>query len=142
MDTRNFCSDDKWIAKRLGVSVKKVKSTINRLIELSLVIKDKSGNFSKTYQQVNTSDDVLDTSIKKSHLHDMTIAAQKLMDLDLTLRDFTSYTMEFDLNKMEQVKTIIRKFQEDLHKLMKSDAKPTEVYKLNTYLYPVSVRKI
>ena len=71
------------------------------------------------------------------HITDMEMAKEKLSEVDVKLRDFTSYTLAFDIKLIPKVKEMIRKLQDDVDELMQ-DSNPTEVYKMNTYLYPLT----
>jgi uncharacterized protein (TIGR02147 family) len=137
IETANFKSDVVSIAERLVLTEKKVTECLKTLTALNLISKDESGEIKRTYQQTNTTDDVLNLSIQKMHISDMEIAKEKLTEVDVTLRDFTSYTLAFDINKMAQVKVLIREFQDAVDDLMK-DGTPTEVYKMNSYIYPLT----
>lgn len=134
--TKNFNSKESEIADRLGLSLKKVQDSLANLFKLNL-IKTEEGILKRTNWQTNTSDDVLNVSLQKMHITDMEMAKEKLSNVDVRLRDFTSYTLAFDLKNMPKVKELIRKLQDDVDELMQ-DSNPTEVYKMNTYVYPLT----
>lgn len=136
-ETVGFDSREESIAERLGLPLKKIQDSINTLIDLELIHRDECGNLKRTANQTNTSDDVLNLSLQKMHVTDMEMAKEKITEVDVKLRDFTSYTLAFDIKLMPEVKELIRKFQDDVDELMQ-DARPTEVYKMNTYLYPLT----
>ena len=137
IETKNFVSREDIIADRLGLPVKKVKECLETLLKLNLIFFDENGILKRTFEQTNTTDDVKNISLQKMHINDMEMAKEKISTIDVELRDFTSYTLAFDLNLMPKVKELIRKFQDDVDELMK-DATPTEVYKMNTYVYPLT----
>lgn len=136
IETRNFKQRPEEIAERLGLTVKKVEECLETLLKLNLV-QYEDGILRRTFKQTNTTDDVLNVSLQKMHITDMETAKEKLSEVDVKLRDFTSYTLAFDINLLPKVKELIRKFQDDVDELM-ADANPTEVYKMNTYIYPLT----
>lgn len=136
IETKNFIQTPEAIAERLAITPKKAQETLNNLINLNLVHYE-DGILKRTFRQTNTVDDVRNLSLQKMHIADMEMAKEKLSEVDVKLRDFTSYTLAFDINLLPKVKELIRKFQDDVDELM-SEAKPTEVYKMNTYIYPLT----
>ncbi len=137
IETKDFNPCPEEIGKRLGLSKVKVEKVLANLLELNLIEKDNFGNLKRLVSHTNTSDDVLNLSLQKMHINDMEMAKEKLSEVDVKLRDFTSYTLAFDLKLMPQVKEMIRKLQDDVDELMQ-DSDATEVYKMNTYVYPLT----
>jgi uncharacterized protein (TIGR02147 family) len=137
LKTKNFASDIDWIAQRLNETPLRVEKAIQNLKDLDFVTESKTGELRRSAGKINTSDDVLNMSIQKAHIEDMEIAKEKLISVDVKLRDFTSFTMPVDVDLLDKAKEIIRKAQDDLADLMES-GEATEVYKTCTYLYPVT----
>lgn len=137
MNTKNFISDIDWMANRLNQSANKVSKALETLEGLSLIKKTNLGEYKRTSARLNTTDDVLNISIQKSHIEDMEIAKEKLLNTSVELRDFTSFTLPVDPELLGKAKEIIRKAQDDLAALMET-GNATEVYKTSTYLYPIT----
>jgi len=137
IETKNFVSEVEWIAKRLNITEEKVIDTIDRLLTLNLITQNHHGEFKRTYKSINTSDDVASISIKKSHLNNLETAKEKLLEVDVKDRDYCSYTLSFDPALLPQVKEMIRRLQDDIDEMMKN-SNATEVYRINTYLYPLT----
>ncbi len=137
MKTKDFVSDIDWMAMRLGVKSYKIRKAIEVLVELDFVLVSKSGEFKRSTGKLNTTDDVLNLSIQKSHLEDMEIAKEKLLSVAVNQRDFTSFTLPVDPALLGKAKEIIRKAQDDIAALME-EGNATEVYKTSTYLYPIT----
>lgn len=136
IETKNFIQTPEAIAERLNLSPKKIQESLNNLLCLNLVHYE-DGILKRTFKQTNTTDDVRSISLQKMHISDMEMAKQKLSEVDVTLRDFTSYTLAFDIKLLPKVKELIRTFQDNVDELM-AEASPTEVYKMNTYIYPLT----
>jgi uncharacterized protein (TIGR02147 family) len=135
--TKNFVSDIDWIALRLGERAQTIEKALKTLIEIDFVTVSKTGEYKRAAGKINTTDDVLSLSIQKSHLQDMEIAKEKLTAVDVSKRDFTSYTLPVDPKLLDKAKEIIRKAQDDIAALME-EGEATEVYKTCTYLYPIT----
>jgi uncharacterized protein (TIGR02147 family) len=138
--TQDFISDPEWMAERLGVKREKIEQCLVRLLDLNLITRDDRGEFTRLYTSVKSPDDVATVSIKKSHLEDLEMAKEKLIECDVKQRDFTSITIPFDEELMPEVKVLIRRFQNGIYDLMRN-YEPREVYKMNTYLYPLTKRE-
>lgn len=135
--TKNFKSDPRWIAQRLGINEQKVEDHLKTLEELKLIKRDSKKHISRTKDKLNSSDDQLNLSIQKSHLNDLEMAKEKLLNIPVKQRDFTSFTLPVDPNLIPQAKEILRKAQDDLDELM-SEGKCTEVYRACMYFYPLT----
>lgn len=139
--TKGFQSDKKWIADRLGISVEATQQTVERLHRVGMLNIDAQGTLSRTAERFRTTDDIVNLSLRKSHYQNLDLARESLNKDPLDLRDFTWLTMPFDLKKMNQAKTLIRKFQDDLLELVSEDAEPTEVYRLSLQFFPFTKQK-
>ena len=53
-------------------------------------------------------------------------------------RDFSSLTFPLDPKKLDQAKTLIRRFEDDLFALLDEESTPTEVYRLAIQLFPLT----
>ncbi|MFZ4715845.1 MAG: TIGR02147 family protein [Bacteriovoracaceae bacterium] len=137
METSDFQSKTSWIATRLGLSLSKVEENLKKLEELKLIKVGAQGKMTRTHAKLNTSDDVLEPSIQKSHLSDLEMAKQKLVSIPVKQRDFTSFTLPVDPDLLPKAKEILRKAQDDLDELMR-ESQCTEVYRVCMYLFPLT----
>lgn len=135
--TEDFKSDSAWIAGRLGISKAKVEDNLKTLLELNLIKVSAQGKITRTKEKLNSTDDVLDISIQKSHLNDLEMAKGKLTTVPIDQRDFSSFTLPVDPKLIPKAKEILRKAQDDLDDLM-SEGKCTEVYRACMYFYPLT----
>jgi uncharacterized protein (TIGR02147 family) len=104
LDTKNFKSDCAWIASRLGLSVKKIHSSIESLKRLKLVKENADGTLKRTKHRYRTTDDVNNVALRKSH-HETLQLAQTILEREpVDLRDYTWLTLPFDLKKMLRLK--------------------------------------
>ena len=130
-------SSIEWIAKRLAISETRVKTAVDRLIELKLIALDPGGKLARTQENYRTSDDVAEISLQRHHDQNLDLARESLHRDPVALRDFTSITMPVDLNKISAAKELIRKFQDELSDLVES-GHTAEVYRLSVQLFPLT----
>jgi uncharacterized protein (TIGR02147 family) len=137
LDTDSFQSDTTWIARRLGISSLQAEQIIADLASANLISVSKSA-IAKRFESLKTSEDVRSQGIQKSH-HDTSAKAMKSLDeLDPELRDFSSITMGFDLERMDEAKNLIREFRKRFGELMESGQK-NEVFRLSIQFFPMTV---
>lgn len=138
LDTNDFESNNEWIAKRLGVSEKRISVVMDNLLQLNLVALNNDGKLFKTNENIRSPDDIADISIKRSHEQAMDQAKSSLHRDSIEDRDFSSITMAIDLKKLGMAKELIRKFQDELSDLVETGDR-TEVYRLSMQMVPISV---
>lgn len=141
-ETKGFKADPLWIAKRLGIKVPQAEAALERLVRLKLVVWRRTQKTLKlSNERLSTSDEVLSQAVRKSHHHDLQLAAEVLVGEtsgdDIRLRDFTSMTMAIDVMKIPEAKKMIRDFQRKLSAFMET-GQQTEVYKVCVHLFPLS----
>lgn len=137
MKTSDFKSDPEWIAERFGVTTLEVNRAIERMIKINLIEQDEKGFLYRTSSNVNTTDDVLNLSLQKAHLADMEMAKEKMTSLPVDQRDFSFLIFNGNPKHLSKAKEILRRAQDELEEIMDQD-EATEVYKVCTYLYPLT----
>jgi uncharacterized protein (TIGR02147 family) len=138
--TRDFRSDADWVADRLGISNKEASAALERLNRLEMIQKDSTGNWTRTYPRLRTTDDVLNLSLQKAHRQNLELGLEVLSNVPVELRDFSAITMPTNPKLLPKAKELIRKFQDDLSALLESEP-GTEVYKFCTQLIPLTKPK-
>lgn len=138
-ETKGFQADAKWIAGRLGISLVQSEAAMERLERLQMVKWDrKKKKATLTGKEFRSPDDVALQAIRQSHLQDLELAEQAILQVPIERRDFTSMTMAIDAKKLPQAKKLIREFQDKISGLLETGSKD-EVYKLCIHLLPLSV---
>ena len=136
-EIKGFKSDVTWIANRLGIMEREAKSGLESLVRLGLLISDENGNLKASGQQLITTNDIPDSSIKKNHRQGMELAIKALHDLDTDSREFQAFTVVSDPKKLKEAKEKIRRMKLELVRFLESGEKK-EVYRINLQLFPVS----
>ena len=62
----------------------------------------------------------------------------KLKEIEVELRDFSSMTASIDLDQLPEAKTIIREFRQKMASLLRNGSNKTDVYQLAIQFYPVT----
>lgn len=137
-ETRGFSADPIWIAERLGIKISDADGALERLQRLGFIEWNRAKKNLKVCQgEMATSDDISNTAVRQSHFEDLKLAAQKLDEVDVNERDFTSITIAMDKTKLPEAKNMIRDFQDQLAAFLET-GKQTEVYKICFHLFPLS----
>lgn len=134
---KDFQNDSSWIAQRLGVSTQDITDTVERLKRLEM-LEEINGELKRTNSKYRTSEDIENLSLRKSHQQTLDLAQNSLENDSVEQRDFTWVTFPMDTKKMNEAKTLIRKFQDDLYAMISDQSDPNEVYRLAIQLFPLT----
>ena len=138
IETNDFKNELKWIAKRLGVPLRKVRSALKRLQRLGLIAVD-DDKVSLTHERYVTSDEISNISLQRSHAKNLELAKYSLERDALEDRDFSAITLAIDPKKIKEAKERIRLFLDEMSLLLEANPK-SEVYKLCIQLIPLTRR--
>lgn len=131
-------TDTVTLSARLGLNPSEVERAIARLERLGL-IKNLRGRWIRTQARIQTLDGIRDQAIQRSHASFLELAGDKLRDVEVESRDFTTMTMTANPKHLPQAKALIREFQDRLAALLE-DGKATEVFVFGTQLFPVTTQ--
>ena len=137
LETNKAKADPAWLAQRLNISVLSAKAALERLERLDLIELDSKNTFKLTGKQIQTTDDIASSAIKKNHAQILEQAKHSLANDPLELRDLLSVTMAVDPSKLPQAKVLMREFRQKLCSFMELGEK-SEVYSLSLQLIPLS----
>lgn len=138
-NSKSEIKDEKFIARRLGISGVLVNDSLERLTRLKLIQKDDNG-YIATLKNLATPTDLPSTALKTFHSQ-MIRKALESLDSDTGVdRDITGITMAIDKSKLPAAKQMIKEFRRQLCGFLESgDA--NEVYHLNLQLFPLTKTK-
>ena len=139
-DLIEFDPSTKEISERLDITLNRSEVVLNNLVSAGLVKIGENGKLAATHSQVRTTSDIQSNALKQSHLENLELAKQKLEEIEVALRDFSSTTVAIDLEKLPEAKTIIREFRQKMTALLR-DGEKTEVYQLAIQFYPLTKLK-
>ncbi|MBY0415745.1 MAG: TIGR02147 family protein [Bdellovibrionales bacterium] len=136
-DIDNFNATKEEMSARLGITEMRAEVVLNNLLICNLVNKNEAGVFQKTHSKVRTTEDVTMKALRDSHIETLDMGKNKLEEIDVDLRDYSTMTIAMDVEKLPEVKTIIREFRQKMSALLR-DGKKTDVYQLAIQLYPLT----
>ena len=124
------------ITERLGLNNKIIQEAWDRLIRLNL-IKKEGKKFVRTYNRLETSDELLNLSVQKSHVKDLELIEKSITQISPEFRDHTSMTVVINKKSIAKAKELIRLFQDRFSE--ETEVKDgDEVYKLSISFYPLT----
>lgn len=130
--TKNFDSQPKAIAKRLGLTVIEVEVAIDRLMRLGLLHR-----VGKTLRPIDTTIQVEEMSsqaIRSHHGQILDLAKSALAEQHPDVRDFSSVTMAIDPKMLPEARKKIRNCYRDVMVLLESGNR-TQLYQLGIQLF-------
>lgn len=139
-DVDGFEASASEIANRLNIKENRAEVVLNNLVTCGLIKHDKNGKLIKAHPKLRTTEDITSQALKASHLETLELGKSKLEEVEVELRDYSSVTIAMDLEKLPEVKTIIREFRQKVLSLLK-DGNKTDVYQMAIQLYPLTTNK-
>ena len=140
IQTDDFQSDHKWISKRLQISIERVDVIIGNLLNNKFISIDDKRKYRRLIPRLQTSEDVVSQALQQSHHDSLMLAKQKLEEIDVALRDYSSMTLAINPERLPEAKIIIREFQDKLEALFENDRKK-EVYLFSSQFYPITKKQ-
>lgn len=137
-ELKNFEFNEANIAAKLNLSLLRAIEVLENLEQGRLLVKNERGIYQRAYEWVKTTEDISSSALKQSHKETLRFAIEKLDQVNLQQRDYSSVTFALDVEKVPEVKAVIREFRQKLASLVKTGNK-TEVYHLGIQLFPFSV---
>lgn len=129
--------DSRWIARRLGIKINRAAEARDRLLRMGL-IERKGYGLIQIAPPIITTNDILSHSIQKSHQGHLELASERLKEVEIDKREYTSVTLATNPQKICQAKTIIRNFKRKLTRFLE-DSEKSEVYTLSIQLFPNTI---
>lgn len=134
--TKGFKNQRSWMARRLGLSITTVQEAWERLLRLGYLEK-KGMQVVRRQPNIKTSDGLLDLSVRKAHLSDLSLIEKSIHEVPLELRDNTSCYFVIDKADLPKAKEFIRIFQSQFLQQFGRDS-GEEVYKMTVALFPLT----
>lgn len=129
------------IAQRFAIPLNRAEVVVQNLLTSGLLEKDENGKFTRVYTDVKTTEDVQSLALKESHIEAMNMGVEKIKDIKMEFRDFSSSTFAVDLEQLPEAKTIIREFRQKMSALFKKGTNKTDVFQVAIQFYPLTNMK-
>ncbi|WP_413558850.1 DUF4423 domain-containing protein [Bdellovibrio sp. HCB209] len=136
METVDFQSDPKWIARRLCVTEDIVTKSIQKLL-LANLAKEENGKLVPTHQNLTSTHDIPSEALKNYHRQLINQSLKSLEKDPLELRDITSLIIPTNPRQIQKAKLLARQFRLDLSKILEEGEK-TEVYNVCIQITPAT----
>ena len=139
--TKGFRPLPSWISERLGIPIKIAHEAWERLFRLGHLereaIAEGKSKIVRKYPQLESSDNLFDLSVQKSHLEDLALIERSLLEIPVESRDNTSMTLVMNKSELAHAKELIRIFQDRFSEQIEQQV-GEEVYRLSISLFPLT----
>lgn len=137
----NFYGED---YKELGEQVKPVitedeaRESIELLVRLNFIKKDKDGKFIHTDTTLSTGDKWHSYAIHAFQHETLNLAKKSLEEDSKKVRDFSTVTLTLSEDEFEQIKEITSEYRKAVLKTLDDCKDPDRVYQLNIQFFPLT----
>ncbi len=139
-ELQDFLPTVDGVARKLKITPMRAEVVINNLLTCGLLKVNNEGKFERTHTSVRTTEDVKSLALVESHKETLAMGMNKLEEIEVELRDFSSTTVAIDLKKLTEAKTIIREFRQKMEALLR-DGNKTDLYQLAIQFFPLTDSK-
>lgn len=139
LDLKDFRGTERAISERLNIPFGIVLESLDRLVKLGLVVKEK-GTWQLTGKHLATPSDVPSAVMREGHRQWIQKAMESLENDPVEVRDISFITMAVAKSRLPQAKKMILEFRRKLTAYFE-DGPRDAVYQLNIQLFPVSQEK-
>lgn len=128
------------IAKRCcqEISAGEVRESLDFMTKVSLLKKDRNGNYSQTDKALKGDSEVMPVAIRSMHRDMAKFAVAAVDDFAISDRNFQGVTMGIDRETYEQITREMDAFRRRIVTIANSSKKVKQVYRLNLQLFPLS----
>jgi uncharacterized protein (TIGR02147 family) len=137
-ETPDNYTDENRIAKSLGISKSAAITAFDRLKNLKM-IRVAGDRFFQVPKAFSTPEDIANPAIKRAHRSMLEKAVESLEKDPVDTRDFSSVTMAINSSRIEEAKTKIRAFRQEVMQLLEAGPQD-QVYNLSIQLFPLSIK--
>lgn len=128
------------VAEMLGISHLRSEVVIENLLLGGLLSRDPKGSLVRQCSNIRTTEDLRNQALVDSHIESMKMGIEKIKELDVELRDFSSNTFAADVHRLPEAKAIIREFRQKMAALFNQGEK-NGVFQVCIQLYPLTTVK-
>ncbi len=139
-ELQDFLPTVDGVARKLKITSMRAEVVINNLLTCGLLNTNAQGELKRTHASVRTTEDVKSLALMESHKETLAMGMNKLEEIEVELRDFSSTTVAIDLYKLPEAKTIIREFRQKMEALLR-DGDKTDLYQLAIQFFPLTDSK-
>lgn len=135
---KDFQSDTQWMAKRLGLSSKKIDSVLNTLVSTGLVSEDLKGNLNRSSSiNLTTPSQIKDKGLRQFTIESLEKAIESLRQDRVEDRDFSTVSLTVNKKDIPKAKKMLEEFRYKFDQEIES-VPGEELYKLVLGFYPIT----
>lgn len=124
-----------WMADKMDTSPVKLTSILTSMEALNLIQWTGSA-WEPLSPDATTGYDIPNKFIQEAHARDLELAKEKLFQLDVSERDFSSMTLAMDSKDIVKAKKMIRDFRREFTNLLEQGSKKN-VYQISIQFFPL-----
>ncbi|MFN8790721.1 MAG: TIGR02147 family protein [Bdellovibrionales bacterium] len=125
------------VARRLNLPILRAQEILKGLEAAELVQRTQDTYQVKPHGGLTTSHDIPCEALRKAHENELALASQKLSQVPVSQRDFSSRTLAIDSRKLPEAKKLIQRFSQEMGDLL-TDGPKDQVYLLAVQLFPLT----
>ena len=140
LDRKDFKNDPKWIKENLRIKTtqREIEEVIERLIVLGL-ISESGDRLEKSNQSIRNKLDVPSKAVQEYHKKMSMIAAQEVEKQSIDEREYNSFCLNIDKDKIKEAKAKIRDFVDEFIREFEAvDQELKDTYQLNAQLFSLT----
>ncbi len=138
MELDDFVFSSDYILSKLNMTSKRLQEVVETLEKAELIEKDEIAIYKLSKGPlISTTEDISSLALRESHKETLEMAAEKLEDIDVEYRDFSSMTVSLDPKSLSNAKELIRDFRKKFGSLFTTDKKK-EVFQMSIQLFPLT----
>ncbi|PCI26797.1 hypothetical protein COB52_05645, partial [Candidatus Kaiserbacteria bacterium] len=123
---------------RLNIPVNHANQALARLERMGL-IEIERGKFNQATDSLRTTRDVPSGSIRRYHKGILGLAQNRLDQVDVKEREYSSITMSINTKNLAKAKELTQEYKEAMLELLEQGSLD-EVYQLSIQLFPLSIK--
>lgn len=133
-------SNEDFFSNRLGLSKIEANKIVDNLLAANLIKLGQDFKLQRTYQRINTTQDIDSEVLKSAHRNSMHKAEIALDELSPEKRYFGCETFCMSRSNIEQGKKLIREFKNKFSSLLET-TDSEDVYRLNIQFFPLTIEE-
>lgn len=139
----DFKEDYDWISYQLRGKIQpnKVKSSIEQLVKMGVLARDKKGNLKKPSKGYSTGDTIPSSAIRSHHKEMISRGRESIDEVEMALRQISSLTLAMNDDEISDAKNKIIEFCKEFNSTFAKDKSADSVYQLNIQFFPHTLVK-
>lgn len=135
-----FNPNPEWIARKLRPSILSIeaKRALEELEKLGLIAKDAQGKWQQAEGFLSTPKEVTSSLIAQFHRHMIAKGSESIDRFAKQGREISSITLPLSAASFQQIKMLLRQFQNQILEVAMQDKEPTAVFQVNFQAFPLT----